>query len=102
MNGTCIDYASQRFSHLRRKKSPRAVAQVVGTLTLASERGDAEAAARYATAACGAVFCSRRTCVGEDTPLTVYTAMHKRERKAGNTPAAFFFPPVGACSLTPV
>ena len=53
-------------------------------------------------AACGAVFCSRRTCVGEDTPLTVYTAMHKRERKAGNTPAAFFFPPVGACSLTPV
>lgn len=54
-----------------------------------------EEAARYAVRACGALFCEG-TCSGEEPPLTLYTAQHKRDRKAGNMPSAFYFPPVTA------
>jgi hypothetical protein len=54
-----------------------------------------EEAARYAVRACGAVFCEG-TCSGEEPPLTLYTAQHKSDRKAGNLPSAFYFPPVTA------
>lgn len=63
------------------------------------DRADAspgrEEAARYAVRACGAVFCEG-TCSGEDPPLTLYTALVKHDRKAGNYPSAFYFPPVAA------